>query len=287
MRRIINKIFNDAIVQYAYDCYKKLFMYFFKVHGLNLNDDLRLKIGLFNGLLHLTKPSLVSYIRGSTPLIIKTWDGYKFQIRPGTIDLSLASLIPEYYVLIKWFIPNAKGIVIDIGACIGGYTVRANYIADLVVAIEPNKNNFGILQKNVDMNVNSEKVILINKGISDKKGSANLILPKNIKHNVGAFSMIHNIKSDSIIEKIQVDTLDNIIAYLSLEKINLIKIDIEGALVFALKGMINTLKITDKIIVEIFEENKWLIDEIRNLDFKLIDIKDNNYFFIKNHNLNN
>lgn len=263
---------------------RKLFISFVKVHGLTKNDNKRLKTGLLNGLLHCASPSLEYYIRGNNSLIIKTWDGYKFHIRQGTNDFSLATLVNEYYELNEWFIPNAKGNIIDIGACIGGYTVRANSLANLVVAIEPQKTNFEILQKNININFNSKKAILINKAIGDKKCIAQLRLPLYRKHNIGAYSIVQNVKNNSIIEEVQVDTLDNIISSLGLKKINLIKIDIEGALVFALKGMSNTLKITDKLIVEIWEEDKWLIDEIRNLDFQLVDRIKSNYFFIKKPN---
>ncbi len=134
------------------------------------------------------------------------------------------------------------------------------------------------------MNFNSNKAILINKAISDKKGIAKLTILVDIKDNRGAYSIVQNVKNNFIMEEVQVDTLDNIISSLDLNKIDLIKIDIEGALVVALKGMSNTLKITDKLIVEIWEKDEWIIDEIINLDFKLVDRIKSNYFFIKKPN---
>jgi len=81
-------------------------------------------------------------------MIVKSWDNFLFYIRPRTSDL-YAVCCEEVYELENWFKPFVKGIVVDVGAYIGTYTVRAMYSADLVIAIEPLPYNFRILQTNI------------------------------------------------------------------------------------------------------------------------------------------
>ena len=80
--------------------------------------------------------------------IVKTWDGFLFFVRARSPDL-YATAIAERYELEKWFKPLAKGVVVDVGAYIGTYAVRACKSADLVIAIEPVPFNFASLAVNV------------------------------------------------------------------------------------------------------------------------------------------
>ena len=67
--------------------------------------------------------------------IVRSWDGFLFYARPRTSDL-YAIYCEEIYELENWFKPHAMGAVVDVGAYIGTYTVRAMHTADLVIAIE-------------------------------------------------------------------------------------------------------------------------------------------------------
>lgn len=124
--------------------------------GLSLHDELRLRVALINYFIHyiyyLVARSFGGispgyYIPGQKPLRIRTWDGYAFLVRPKTPDISMATMSMEAHELKNWFLPYAKGVVVDVGANIGGYAVRACKHADLVIAIEPEESTFGILQK--------------------------------------------------------------------------------------------------------------------------------------------
>jgi len=57
-------------------------------------------------------------------MIVKSWDNFLFYIRPRTSDL-YAVCCEEVYELENWFKPFVKGIVVDVDAYIGTYTVRA------------------------------------------------------------------------------------------------------------------------------------------------------------------
>ena len=94
-------------------------------------------------------------------------------------EIPSALLTWEQYELNKWFIPNIKdGIVIDVGANIGGYTVRACKYAEKIISIEPLPDVAKILERNVKLNCDQNKVIIINKAINNRKKRIQLYIPK-------------------------------------------------------------------------------------------------------------
>lgn len=126
--------------------------------------------------------------------------------------------------------------IIDIGANIGFYskilaTCAGKY--GKVHSFEPDLINFKHLKKNTRGLVN---IVLNNKAVSDKSGTINIYKSKdlNVDHRtypVGEYESI------DVIEAISIDEYVN-----NAWKINLIKMDIQGFEVSALKGMDKTIK---------------------------------------------
>ena len=249
-----------------------IYHYIFKVRALNFYDQLRLMTTLLNFVKHLGRRGdrLGFYIPGENVLLIKTWDSYLCFIRPKSSDFSYVNLLGERYQLINWFLLNIKGgIIIDVGANVGGYTIRACKKARLVIAIEPLPHVFKLLEYNVRLNCDRENVILINKAISNTKGFVWLKVPRVSNYYDDSRASIF--RHGDLVYRIKSDTLDNIIASLN----------IEGAEGIAFKGMERTLEITKKLIIEIQPANRWLIVELQRRGFKLVDKKGMNYFFHK------
>ncbi|MEM1646208.1 MAG: FkbM family methyltransferase [Ignisphaera sp.] len=270
---------------------RQFLIYLLKVRGTTLKDELRLIIAIIMYLVMLGRrgSTLGFYIPGRKFLTIRTWDGCIFKVRPKTTDLGFATLTSEFYELTKWFIPNAKGVVIDVGANIGGYTVRACRQAELVIAIEPQKEIFELLKVNVENNCTKHNVILIRKAIGDRKEKALLKIPVNKqvvdsgRASLSKSNLVLDIESPQIYryEEVEVDTLDDIVGSLGINGVDFIKIDIEGAEATAFKGMKYTLQKAKYLMIEIQPGNEWLIEELKEMGFKLIDRRDMNYFFVK------
>lgn len=155
-------------------------------------------------------------------------------------------------------------IVIDVGAHIGAYTVRsAKIIGDKgkVIAIEPHPDNLKYLESNIRINnlnnVYVEKVALLS---SRKK----IRLYYDEESTDGSSIMF---KQNKGIE-VEGTTLDEITRKYNLKKIDLIKIDAEGAELEVLKGANETLKITERLIIEVRPENE---DKVLNI------LKENNF----------
>jgi len=168
-------------------------------------------------------------------------------------------------------------IVVDVGASIGYFTlIAAKIVGDTgkVFAFEPDSNNFKILKKNVEIN-KYYNVILEQKAVSDVNGKINLFSSDGI----GFHSTINpHITTPSIpIESIK---LDQYFRNLNLiDKINFIKIDVEGAEFRVLNGMNMILKQSKNVkiltefmryfLIQVGVNPKDMLDLLINNGFKI------------------
>ncbi len=132
---------------------------------------------------------------------------------------------------------NSGDIIIDIGAHIGYYTLIASTQAGKngkVYAFEPDPRNFELLKKNVSIN-RCDNVILINKAVTTKGGNIKLYLNKQNTGDHRTYDSQDN-RESIFIESVSLDDY-----FKNIKKINLIKIDIQGAELKALKGALNLI----------------------------------------------
>lgn len=142
---------------------------------------------------------------------------------------------PQEMELVKQQI-NLGDTVLDIGANIGYYTlIFAKLVGEhgKVFAFEPDPNNFALLKKNIEINGYSN-VVLVPKGVSNENKRAKLYL---CEQNKGMHRVYNSVFCNDSID-IDLVRLDD---YFPHEKINFIKIDIEGAEYHAIQGMQNLL----------------------------------------------
>lgn len=138
-------------------------------------------------------------------------------------------------------------VVVDIGAHIGYYTVVAGKRAGRqgkVFAYEPEQRNFSRLARNVEINDLSDTVTLIRCALSDKKGTGHLYIDEE---NKGHHSLASN--GNTCNTTVQIQTLDNSLKSFGWPRIDVIKMDIEGAEFLALSGMKETLVRNSNIIL--------------------------------------
>ncbi len=137
--------------------------------------------------------------------------------------------------------------VVDIGANIGLYTVIASHRIGpdgKVFAYEPEKDNFTILTKNIDLNQKHNSIAL-QIALSEKIEKRNLYLAEDNKGH-------HSFAKDSSVNipiSVVTDTLDYSLEKYGSPKIDIIKMDIEGAEPLALKGMTQTIIRNPDIII--------------------------------------
>jgi len=167
------------------------------------------------------------------------------------------------------FCPKTNDIVIDVGAHLGEYSLAVAKNAETIIAVEANPDTFQILQKNISLNKISN-IIPINQAIYDSTGYQNLQIFGD-KSGMSSMVMNYEDKSDSI--KVKTETLDRLVDNLKLEKVDWIKIDVEGAEYNVLNGAKQTIlsnKPGIKLIIELHgEKNSLLVKKMLSEDFQL------------------
>jgi FkbM family methyltransferase len=155
---------------------------------------------------------------------------------------------PETTDLVKRILKPGD-VFLDIGANVGWYTLLAAGLVGetgRVIAFEPEPANFALLQQNIALN-GYHNVVPVQKAVSDRDGAVTLYLSETNKgnhslHDSGAG------RAPIVIDAVRLDEYFGATA----GKIDLIKMDIEGAEGRALNGMLALLATNPdvKIIAE-------------------------------------
>ncbi len=153
---------------------------------------------------------------------------------------------PELKKVFKSMIKK-RDHVLDVGANIGFHTL---YFADLVgengkvTAFEPVPINYQILQENIKLN-NFNHIHTKNIALSNKNEQLNISIDENSK-NPGAFNLFEQDGNTTINCCIGDEEI-------GAEKVDFIKIDVEGYESFVIEGLLKTIKRDRPIIVFEFD----------------------------------
>jgi len=177
---------------------------------------------------------------------------------------------------------------IDIGAHIGLYTLPAalKLKKGRVYAFEPASSNYNILKKHIKMNSLSN-VEIFDYLVGDKGKSVKFYESKNLVSPKNSIVKVDKISSFEPIIKKQI-SLDNFFLGKNIHP-NVIKIDVEGAELFVLKGAKNIItKTKPKIYLSIHPQ--WLenlglsvnqlLSLIKELDYSIYDMNMNHPYKI-------
>lgn len=150
---------------------------------------------------------------------------YYFDPTPGVTELISSCL--------------ARGTMVDIGANVGFHTLTAALFFDRVYAFEPTPETYASLDKNVKMNGFSN-VALANVALASSNGSA--ILHRDSR-NCGANSLIEEgiCGSDQGTVTVATQRLDDFVAQTGIQRVDFIKIDVEGFEAEVLEGAKETI----------------------------------------------
>lgn len=165
---------------------------------------------------------------------------------------------PEETQMIKNIVKEGM-TVLDIGANIGYFSIlMANLVGPngKVYSFEPNPKMFQRLQKNLEINTNLSVQIKINQvAIGEKEGKANFFCPPHGFEGLGGLQDTNRISIDNVIN-VDVITLDKFMKDNNVQKLDFIKLDVEGGEFGVLKGAEDTLnKYHPIILFEGEEEN--------------------------------
>jgi FkbM family methyltransferase len=126
--------------------------------------------------------------------------------------------------------------IMEIGASTGAYAMLLGKIAEKkhgkVIAIEPDPDSFRQLRLNIELNKLEKTVTAEQIAISDKLGKQLLELGRSESHLTDISGSLNKKTCE-----VSVKTLEKLIQEYSLEKIDLLLIDVEGAELLVLRGV--------------------------------------------------
>ena len=121
---------------------------------------------------------------------------------------------------------NLGGVVIDIGANIGSFSIYSAYKGAEVYAIEPEPHNLEALKNNIALNNMQDKIHVLPYGISYNKGTG------VISDDGGGSSIIDT----CIGSEIELMSFDIMFELYNLQEVDILKIDVEGSEVEIILG---------------------------------------------------
>jgi FkbM family methyltransferase len=131
-------------------------------------------------------------------------------------------------------------VVLDCGANVGVYTRHALEAgARLVVAIEPLPENLICLRRNFATDIAADRVVLVPKGVWNREELLEMHVDAG---STAAASVVMGRGKRERKLTVPLTTIDRLVQDLNLDRVDFIKMDIEGAETNALQGAANTLR---------------------------------------------
>ncbi|TGB00739.1 FkbM family methyltransferase [Halobacillus salinus] len=128
----------------------------------------------------------------------------------------------------------ANSVIIDVGAYIGNHSVFfAKHCDSQVYSIEPNRESFDLLKKNLQLNQVEDRTMVWNMGLGKESGKASL--ESFSDQNLGMSKL--NRDDEGLIH---IETIDHLLA--DLHRVDVMKVDVEGMELDVLQGAEATLK---------------------------------------------
>lgn len=209
--------------------------------------------------------------------------------------LNLKEKYINYFTSVKdyWYknyTPSAGDIIFDIGAGRGEDSIPFSHDIGKngkVISIEANPRSFIFLKNECEIN-NIENIIPLNIAIVGSK--KDVYIEDNGDWITNALSKHEN---NSI--KIEGDTLDSVCSKLNINKINFLKMNIEGAELEAIDGMSESIKLIEKICIcchdfrtargedEKFKTRKAIIEFLKKNNFFVFTREDDNRDYVRDH----
>ena len=198
---------------------------------------------------HFTQDTLKQ--RRSIDLATINWRGQKIHYRPGTSD---GAMIYDTLMKSQYYVPTAlePQVILDIGSNIGGSIIyfRHQFPSARIYGFEPHPETFQVLQRNVS-NLPSVSVFNFGLGNSDRE----LAIPfQNGDFKSFRTTQPSTSPPDVPLVQCKVRNVATVLSELGIGKVDLIKIDCEGA----------EYDILTAIPRSILAGCKWIVGEIHD-----------------------
>lgn len=216
----------------------------------------------------------IKHPRTGYPFVLDAYLHKGYWFRGKKVDMHSMNLFQELIA--------ANDTVIEAGAHIGLMTQLFSKLAGkdgLVYTFEPGINNLTYLRKNISL-CSFPNIVLIEKAVSNQNGTAvfyienytgqnNSLIPDHI--GINAYNKNTTDKNKAVLE-VETVTLDSFCSENNISKVDFIKVDIEGAEIMAIGGMIEMLrKYKPSFMFEVTQNSKEIFDNLKKSGYILFD----------------
>jgi FkbM family methyltransferase len=209
--------------------------------------------------------------------ILELRNGMKFRCRANTPDINQAvvvGLAREYPERLLTMLPPGA-TVLDLGAHIGSFAILAARMrSDITIhSYEPSSENFRLLRQNLVLNGVQDRVVTCRAAVSDADGLVQL----RVGGPTDAFDVsaapIERVNDDRSIEEVPARTLRSILKDVGTERLDLLKMDVEGSEYAVLESSAEAIAKCDFVLMEWHDDprgvrnDEWLVARLRQLQF--------------------
>jgi len=216
----------------------------------------------------VVKMLFISFSRWSVGDWIRFWfgsdstvsiEGYDIKIRSNRFKTKIADLAVVWEVFVDKvydsFDLGEHDVVLDIGGHIGAFTTKASKecTKGQIFTFEPTPDTFSLLSQNV---VNLKNVKVFNVAIADHSGTEHIYMSLD---NPGENSLF---RKTGLKVDVQLKTLQEFFMNNDIARVNLMKLDCEGAEYSIVTSSIHELKNkVEKIVMEVHEPKYFNVPE--------------------------
>jgi len=201
---------------------------------------------------HLVSPVVVPWIDDTRIGVVPSTGLFRSLAQSGLYE-------PGTALALRQMLPQQGGCFIDIGANVGVFSVLASRwlgSSGRVIAIEPSPREMAYLRANIALNPGGAAVSLSDFAIADVEGQTILRVADDLNgglNTLGSDFAYPGVPTNSEVA-VSVTTLDALLTRLSVDRIDVVKIDVEGAEMRVLSGAEESLRrFGPALIVEVFD----------------------------------
>jgi len=191
--------------------------------------------------------------------------GYKMRVlsddRGLSRDLLIDGIREDGSTHLMESILHGDMIAFDIGANLGYYLLlEATRLGrnSHIFAFEPHPDNFRMLKKNIELNGMSDKVSIYQCAVSDRNGSAELIVEHCSNYHRLVSSATMPAKDETQRINVQTVSLDSFCKEHEIESADFIRMDVEGQEVEIIRGARDVIKRSPNCVI-FLEIHPWLL----------------------------
>lgn len=162
---------------------------------------------------------------------------HQFKYREGDQHATWWSFYDEQVVRDRHWHISPGDVVLDGGAAFGSYAIPALAMGAKVICFSPADYDTGLLTENVKCNPElSSRCLVVRDGLHERDGWF------DPDHSVFAVTPVPDTDQHAVSQWLRVRSLDSFIAERGIDRIDWLKLDVEGAELAVLKGAVETLR---------------------------------------------